>query len=71
MRVPWTLKIKPVNPKGNQPRYSLAGLMLKLELQYSGHLTQRVEALEKSVILGKRGQEEKRATEDEMVGWHH
>ena len=31
-------EIKPVNPKGNQPEYSLEGLMLKLKLQYSGHL---------------------------------
>ena len=64
MRVPGTLKeIKPVNPKGNQPRYSLEGLMLKLNLQYFGHLTQTVDALEKSVMLGKRRQEGKGATE--------
>ena len=45
--------------------------MLKLELQYFGHLTQRVDALGKSLMLGKRRQEEKGVTEDEMVGWHH
>ena len=45
--------------------------MLKLELQYFGHLTQRVDALRKSLMLGKRRQEEKGVTEDEMVGWHH
>ena len=60
-------EIKPVNPKGNQPRYSLEGLMLKLELRYFGHLTQRVDALGKSLMLGKRRQEEKGVTKDEMV----
>ena len=54
MRVPWTLKIKPVNPKGNQPRYSLEGLMLKLELQYSGHLTQSG-SIGKECDTGKEG----------------
>ena len=46
-------KIKPVNPKGNQPEYSLKGLMLKLKLQYFGHLVQRADSLEKTLILGK------------------
>ena len=47
--------------------------MLKLKLQYFGHLMQRVTSLEKTLILGKieRGQKEKGAIEDEMVGWHH
>ena len=45
--------------------------MLKLELRYFGHLTQRVDALGKSLMLGKRRQEEKGVTKDEMVGWHH
>ena len=44
-------EIKPVNPKGNQPAYSLAGLMLKL--QYFGYLMRRVNALEKTLMLGK------------------
>ena len=43
--------IKPVNPKGNQP--SLEGLMLTLKLQYLGHLMQRVNSLEKTLMLGK------------------
>ena len=44
--------------------------MLKLKLQYFGHLMRRTDSLEKT--LGKdRRQEEKRATEDEMVGWYH
>ena len=46
-------EIKPVNPKRNQPEYSLKGLMLKLKLQYSGHLMQRADSLEKTLMLGK------------------
>ena len=38
-------EIKPVNPKGNQSEYSLEGLMLKLKLQYLGHLMQRTDSL--------------------------
>ena len=43
--------------------------MLKLKLQYFGHLMQRTDSLEKTLMLGKI--EEKGTTEDEMVGWHH
>ena len=46
-------EIQPVNPKGNQPKYSLEGLMLKLKLQYFGHLMRRADSLEKALILGK------------------
>ena len=46
-------EIKSVNPKGNQPEYSLEGLMLKLKLQYCGHLMQRANSLEKILMLGK------------------
>ena len=46
-------EIKPVNPKGNQTEYSLEGLMLKLKLQYFGHLMQRIDSLEKTLMLGK------------------
>ena len=55
------------------PEYSLEGLMLKLKLQYTGHLMQRTDSLEKTLRLGKieRRQEEKEMTEDEMVEWHH
>ena len=42
-----------------------------LKLQYFGHLMGRADSLEKSLMLGKIRQEEKGATEDEMVGWHH
>ena len=46
--------------------------MLKLKLQYFGHLKQRTDSLEKTLMLGKiEGKEEKQAAEDEMVGWHH
>ena len=53
------------------PEYSLEGLMLKLRLQYCGHLMPRADCLEKTLMLGKTGQEEKGVTGDEMVGWHH
>ena len=46
-------EIKPVHPKGNQSEYSLEGLMLKLKLQYFGHLMRRADSLEKTQILGK------------------
>ena len=46
-------EIKPVSLKGNQPEYSLEGLMQKLKLQYFGHLMQRADSLEKTLILGK------------------
>ena len=47
---PW--RSKPVNPKVS-PEYSLEGLVLKLKLQYFGHLMQRADSLEKTVVLGK------------------
>ena len=51
---------------------SLEGMMLKLKLQYFGHLMRRVDSLEKTLILGGiGGQEEKGTTEDEMPRWHH
>ena len=46
-------EIKPVNPKGNQPEYSLEGLTLRLKLQYFGHLMRRTNSLEKTLMLGK------------------
>ena len=54
MRVPWTARksnqaiLKEINPE-----YSLEGLMLKLKLQYFGHLMRRVNSLEKTLMLGK------------------
>ena len=46
-------EINPVNPKGNQLKCSLEGLMMKLKLQYFGHLMWRVDSLEKTLTLGK------------------
>ena len=46
-------EIQPVNPKEISPEYSLEGLMLKLKPQYFGHLIQRTDSLEKTLILGK------------------
>ena len=52
------------------PEYSLEGLMLKLKLQYFGHLMRKTDSLE-TLMLGKtEGSGEKETTEDEMVGWH-
>ena len=46
--------------------------MLKLKLQYSGHLMRRTDSLEKTLMLGKiEGKRRRGTTEDEMVGWHH
>ena len=70
-------EIQPVHPKGDQSWCSLEGLILKLKLQYFGHLMRRTDSLEKTLMLGgiggRRdwGQEEKGMMEDEMVGWHH
>ena len=75
MRVPWASK------RSNQsilkeisPGCSLEEMMLKLKLQYFGHLMRRVDSLEKtenSSAGRDEGQEEKGMTEDEMAGWHH
>ena len=47
-------------------------LVLKLKLQYFGHLMQRADSLEKTLMLGQiEGRRRRRVTEDEMVGWHH
>ena len=46
-------EIKPAILKEINPEYSLEGLMLKLKLQYFGHLTQRIDSLEKTLVLGK------------------
>ena len=66
MRVPWTAR------RANQsilkeisPEYSLEGLMLKLKLQYFGHLMRRTDSLEKTLMLGKTEGRRKGMTEDE------
>jgi len=70
LRVPWTARrsnksiLKKINPE-----YPLERLMLKLKLQYSGHMMWRDDSLEKTLVLGKDWrQKEKGAAEDEMVG---
>ena len=72
MRVPWTAR------RSNQsilkeisPGISLEVMMLKLQLQYFGHLMQRVDPSEKTDAGKDWGKEEKGTTEDEMAGWHH
>ena len=69
LRVPWTAR------RSNQsilkeigPGCSLEGLMMKLKLQYFGHLMWRVDSLEKTLMLGGI---EKETTENKMAGWHH
>ena len=59
-------EIQPVNLE-----YSLEGLMLKLNLQYFGHMMQRTDSLERTLMLGKIEGRRRREREDEMVGWHH
>ena len=54
MRVPWTVRRSNQSMlKGISPEYSLEGLMLKLKLQYFGHLIRRTNSLDKTVMLGK------------------
>ena len=72
MRVPWTARGSNQSIlKETSPGCSVEGLMLKLKLQYFGHLMQRVDSLEKTDAGRDWGQEEKGTTEDEMAGWHH
>ena len=53
------------------PGISLEGMMLKLKLQYFGHLMRRDDSLEKTDAGKDWGQEEKGMTDDEIAGWHH
>ena len=53
LRVPWTARRSNQSILKISPEYSLEGLTLKLKLQYFGHLMQRTESLEKTLILGK------------------
>ena len=70
--VPWTARrSKQSILKEISPGCTLEGLMLKLKLQYFGHLMRRVDSLEKTDAGRDRGQEEKGTTEDETAGWHH
>ena len=70
LRVPWAAR-RPIL-KEISPGCSLEGLLLKMKLQYFGHLMRRVDSLEKNLMLGGIGmQEEKGTAENEMAGWHH
>ena len=71
MRVPWTARRTNQSILKNiKPEYSLEGLILKLKLQYFGHLMPRANSLEKTLKLGRiEGRRRRGATEDEMVGW--
>ena len=60
-------ELKPVNPEKINPEYSLEGLMLKLKLQYFGHLIRRADSLEKTRMLGKI--EGKRRREWQRMRW--
>ena len=73
LRVPWTARRSNLYIlKDISPGCSFEGLMLKLKLQYFGHVMRRTDSFEKTLMLGEDwGQEEKGTTEDEMVGWHH
>ena len=71
MRVPWTAKRSNQSILKISPGISLEAMMLKLKLQYFGHLMPRVDSLEKTDAGRDWGQEEKGMTEDEMAGWHH
>ena len=76
LRVPWTARRSNQSTlKEISPEYSLEGLMLKLKLQYFGHLMRRTDSLEKTLMLGKvegrTTKDDKGTTNDEMVGWHH
>ena len=72
MRVPWTARRSNQSILKISPGISLEGMMLKLKLQYFGHLMRRVDSLEKDSDAGRDwGQEEKGTTEDKMIGWHH
>jgi len=71
LRVPWTARISNQSIlKEINTEYSLEGLMLKLKLQYFGHLMQRADSLEKTLILGKI-EGRRRGRQKGMVGWHH
>ena len=69
--VPWTARRSNQSIlKEIRPQYSLEGLMLKLKLQYFGHLMWRTDSWERTLTLGKI-EGRRRGWQDEMVGWHH
>ena len=69
MRVPWTARRSNQSIlKGISPECSLEGLMVKFKLQFFGHLMQRADSFEKTLMLGKI-EGGRRRREDEIVGW--
>ena len=72
LRVPWTVRRSNQSMlKEISSEYSLEGLTLKLKLLYFGHMMQRPDSLEKTLMLGMIEGRRRRVAEDEMVGWHH
>ena len=71
LRVPWTARRSNQSILKISPECSLEGLMLKLKLQYFGHLMHRADSFEKALILGKIEGRRRRGWQDEMVGWQH
>ena len=72
MRVPWTARRSNRSVlKEISPGISLEGMMLKLKLQYFGHLMRRLDSLEKTLMLGGIEGRRRRGQQDEMAGWHH
>ena len=73
LRVLWTARrSSQCILKEISPGCSLEGMMLKLKLQYFGHLMRRADSLEKTLMLeGIGGRKRRETTEDEMAGWHH
>ena len=72
LRVPWSARRSNQSiPKEISPECSLEGLVLKLKLQYFGHVMRRADSFEKTLTLGKIEGRRRRGRQDEMVGWHH
>ena len=71
LRVPWPARRSNQSILKISPGCSLEGLMLKLMLQYFGHLMQRTISLEKNPIVGKIEGRRQKEWQDEMVGWYH
>ena len=70
--VPWaTRRSNQSILKEISPGISLEAMMLKLKLQYFGHLMRRVDSLEKTLMLGGIGGRRRRGRQDEVAGWHH
>ena len=71
--VPWTARRSNQSIlKESSPGISLEGLMLKLKLQYFGHLMRRVDSLEKTLMLGGiEGRRRRGQQSIQMAGWHH